>query len=273
MARRPVGAALALALLAPAAALAQTMPPPPPVPAPAPDSVSAMTADPCTAARIDWPVLCRYRNSNRAVADGPRAVFIGDSITEFWLTIAPALFADGIVDRGISGQTSQQIAGRFYQDVVRLHPRVVQILCGTNDIAGNAGPTSPDEYANAVLAMTDIARANGIAVVLGAIPPAGMFNWRQGYRPAREIIALNTWLRTLAAQRGMVFADYHTALADPTGAMKPGLSSDGVHPNAAGYAVMEPIARAAVAQAEAMILSPPAGYKVQGAKDVTVSQR
>jgi lysophospholipase L1-like esterase len=273
MARQGAGTMLALALLAPASGLAQALPTPPPVPAPVPDAVSAMMSDPCIAARTDWPDLCHYRNQNRGVQTNPRAVFIGDSITEFWLTIAPALFAGDIVDRGVSGQTSQQMVGRFYQDVVRLHPRVVQILCGTNDIAGNGGPTSPDDYANAVLAMTDMARANGIAVVLGAIPPAGAFNWRPGYRPASEIIALNSWLRALAMQRGLVFADYHTALADAGGAMKPGLSSDGVHPNAAGYAVMEPIARAAVAQAETLRASASAGPNPQPAKDVTLSQR
>jgi lysophospholipase L1-like esterase len=251
--------ALALAMLTPASALAQALPPPPPVPAPAADAVSAMTAQPCTpdsAAQTDWPALCHYHDANRAVDPGPRAVFIGDSITEFWLPTAPAVFADGVVDRGISGQTSQQMMARFYQDVVQLHPHVVHILCGTNDIAGNAGPTSPEDYANAILAMTDMARANGIAVVLGSIPPAGVFSWRDGYKPAREIIALNAWLRALAAQRGLVFADYHSAMATPDGAMKPGLSTDGVHPNAAGYAVMEPIARAAIAQAESRSSKP-----------------
>jgi len=139
---------------------------------------------------------------------------------------------------------------RFYQDVVRLNPHVVQIMCGTNDIAGNTGPSSPEDYANAVLAMIDMARANNIAVVVGSILPAGAFTWRPGYRPAAQIVALNAWLRDLAKQRGLVYADYYSAMADPAGAMKPGLSADGVHPNAAGYALMEPIARAAIAEAE-----------------------
>lgn len=219
----------------------------------APGAATAMVAQPCIPARnpqSDWPALCRYRDSDRALAIAPRAVMIGDSITEFWLTRAPGLFAGGIVDRGIAGQTSPQILLRFYQDVVRVRPRVVHIMCGTNDVAGNTGPNSPDDYANAVLAMIDLARANGIAVVIGSILPAGAFNWRPGYRPAAQIIALNTWLRAIAAQRGLVYADYHTAMAPPDGAMRPGLSDDGVHPNAAGYAIMEPIARAALAEAE-----------------------
>jgi lysophospholipase L1-like esterase len=212
-----------------------------------------MTETPCTPARTppdDWPALCRYHDADRTIDTPPRAVMIGDSITEFWLSTAPALFADGIVDRGVSGQTSAQIMVRFYQDVVRLHPRVVHILCGTNDIAGNTGPTSPDDFASAVLAMVDMARANDIAVVLGSILPAGTFAWRASYRPAPEIIALNGWLRDLAQQRGLVYADYYSAMAAPDGAMRPGLSNDGVHPNAAGYAVMDPIARAAIAEAE-----------------------
>ena len=261
---------VATGLVAPALALAAPQIPPPAVQAatqpadqaplqasppvvPVADAITAMTAQPCAAPRdpaADWANLCRYRDINRTVAQPLRAVFIGDSITEWWMPSAPALFAPGVIDRGISGQTSGQILARFYQDVVRLHPRVVHILCGTNDIAGNGGPTSPDDYANAVLAMVDMARANGIGVVLGAIPPAGAFGWRTGLRPAAQIIAINIWLRALAQQRGLAFADYHTAMAGPDGAMKPGLSSDGVHPNAAGYAVMLPIARAALDQAE-----------------------
>ncbi|KUR75489.1 GDSL-type esterase/lipase family protein [Novosphingobium sp. Fuku2-ISO-50] len=251
MARRAV-LPLSLALAA-GPALAQVPQQPPPVPPPAPGAVSAMTAQPCPPDRdplTDWPSQCRYREANRAVDKASRAVFIGDSITEFWLRTAPGLFAAGVVDRGVSGQTCPQIMARFYQDAVRLRPRVVHIMCGTNDVAGNTGPTSPDDYANAVLAMVDMARANGIAVVIGSILPAGAFSWRVGYRPAPEIAALNAWLRDLAQQRGLVFADYYAAMAGPDGAMKPGLANDGVHPNAAGYAIMEPIARAALAEAE-----------------------
>ncbi|WP_226018156.1 GDSL-type esterase/lipase family protein [Novosphingobium sp. FKTRR1] len=213
---------------------------------------SAMVDQPCALprnAQNDWPALCRYQRANRQLAAPPRVVMIGDSITEWWLTTSPGMFAGGIVDRGIAGQTSPQILLRFYQDVVRLKPRVVHIMCGTNDVAGNTGPTSPEEYTNAIRAMVDLAQANGIAVVIGSVLPAGAFNWRAGYRPAGQIVALNVWLRDFARLRGAAYADYHGAMTDPQGAMKPGLSSDGVHPNAAGYAVMEPIARAAIAEA------------------------
>lgn len=213
---------------------------------------TAMVEQPCALPRNpqnDWPALCRYQRADRQIAAPPRVVMIGDSITEFWLTTAPALFAGGIIDRGIAGQTSPQILLRFYQDVVRLKPRVVHIMCGTNDVAGNTGPTSPEEYTTNIRAMVDLAQANGIAVVLGSILPAGGFNWRPGYRPAAQIIALNAWLRDFARQRGLAYADYHSVMADPQGAMKPALAPDGVHPNAAGYALMEPIARAAIAEA------------------------
>ena len=197
------------------AAYAQTAPLVP-VPAPAADAVTAMTAKPCQPAPSpaeDWPALCRYQGGNRLVYRAPPAVLMGDSITDFWLQVSPGLFAGGIVDRGISGQTCGQMVARFYQDVVRLRPRVVQIMCGTNDVAGNMGPTSPEEFANSILAMVDMARANNIAVVLGTILPAGSFSWRTGYRPASQIIALNGWLRDLAQQRGLVLADYHAAMA------------------------------------------------------------
>lgn len=226
---------------------------------PPPVAVSAIAAEPCVLPHdpgADWPALCHYHDANRAVAPHPRAVFIGDSITELWLPTAPALFAAGIVDRGISGQTATQIAARFYQDVVRLHPRVVHIMAGTNDIAGNTGPESPDDFANAMLAMIDLARANGIAVVIGSVLPAGAFGWRAGYRPAAQIVAFNAWLREVAQQRGLVFADYYGALDDGTGAIRPGLASDGVHPNSAGYALMLPIARAAIEAAERSAIKP-----------------
>ncbi len=246
---------LLLAALVPAKALASVPVPAtiPPVPAPAAGAVSAVTATPCVPDAMppgDWPSLCHYRDANRTIDVPPRAVMIGDSITEFWLPASPALFSEGIVDRGVHGQTSTQIVARFYQDVVRLRPHVVHILCGINDIAGNTGFASPDAYANAILAMVDMARANGIAVVVGSILPAGSFSWRPGYHPAAQVVAFNAWLRDLTQRRGLMYADYYSAMAAPDGSMKPGLSIDGVHPNAAGYAIMEPIARAAIGEAE-----------------------
>jgi len=246
VARAVVGAGLVLTCTGPAWAQVPTPGPPPTVP-------GALLERPCQpprSSREDWAGLCRYQEANRQIAPPVRVVMTGDSITEFWLRTSPGFFAEGIVDRGISGQTCPQVLARFYQDVVLLRPKVVHILCGTNDIAGNTGATSIEEVANAVRAMADLARANGIAVVLGSVPPAGAFGWRPEMRPAGQIAVLNAWLRDFAKARGLGFADYHAAMADAAGAMKPGLSNDGVHPNAAGYAVMEPIARAAIDRAD-----------------------
>jgi lysophospholipase L1-like esterase len=197
----------------------------------------------------DWADLCRYRPENVA-AKRVETVFIGDSITELWMTADPAFFSAARVDRGISGQTSAQMLLRFTADVVALKPKVVHILAGTNDVAGNTGPNRPEDFKNNIRAMSDISDANRIAVVIGAIPPADRFLWRGELKPAAQIAELNGWLKAFAAERGYAFADYHAAMATPTGAMKPAFSKDFVHPNRAGYAVMAPIAQAALDEAQ-----------------------
>ena len=203
--------------------------------------------------KADWAWLCRYQADNAKVdpANPPQVVFLGDSITENWLAADPDFFAHGNLDRGLSGQTSPQLLVRFYQDVVALHPRVVHIMVGTNDIAGNTGPTSPEAYQNAVRAMVDIARANDIAVILGSIPPSTSFGWQPEVKPGPWIAQLNLWLKDYAAQRHLVFADYHSALAGPAGELPAEFGPDGVHPNAAGYAVMRGVAERAIAAADA----------------------
>jgi hypothetical protein len=143
----------------------------------------------------DWPGLCRYKAANAAIRTGerPRAVLMGDSITDNWTSGDPTLFANGIVGRGIGGQTSPQMLARFRQDVVELHPRVVHIMAGTNDIAGNTGPTTVQDYQSNVLAMIELARANGIAVVLAGIPPSRKLYWRGDLDPRPAIRELNGW--------------------------------------------------------------------------------
>ncbi|PKB14250.1 lysophospholipase L1-like esterase [Novosphingobium kunmingense] len=244
---------VALALAAPAMA-----DPPSPYPA------GGMTEDSCPASlaglraldervlRSDWAWQCRYRADNAAIdpASPPRVVFIGDSITENWAGADPAFFSGGVISRGISGQTSPQMLVRFWQDVVALHPRVVHIMAGTNDIAGNTGPTTPEAYRNAVRAMVTLARANGIAVVIGSIPPSNGFGWNPALKPAPWIAELNAWLRDYASAEKAVFADYHAALAGPDGELPARHAPDGVHPNVAGYAVIRPIAERAIAEAE-----------------------
>ena len=196
----------------------------------------------------DWADLCRYRADN-AAARNVEAVFVGDSITELWMVADPGFFSAARLDRGISGQTSAQMLLRFSADVVALKPKVVHILAGTNDVAGNLGPNRPEDFKNNIRAMADIADANGIAVVIGAIPPADRFLWRSQLKPAAQIGELNAWLKAFAASRGYAFADYHAAMATEAGAMRPAFSKDFVHPNRAGYAVMAPIAQAALDEA------------------------
>ena len=200
----------------------------------------------------DWAALCRYRAENRSAAAGgrPRAVFMGDSITEFWKAYDPGFFTGGVLDRGVSGQTTPQMLVRFYPDVVRLKPRVVHIMAGTNDLAGNTGPTSEEAFKANIEAMVDLARANGIKVVLGSIPPAKRFSWRPELTPAAKVGELNAWLKGFAASRGAAYADYYAVLADADGGLKAEYTTDGVHPATAGYAAMKPVAERALAQAE-----------------------
>lgn len=254
MARWLLAAPLLLGLAAPAAGADPVNPYPPAAMAEqsCPASLDGLGALDERVLQSDWAWLCRYRADNAAIdpAHPPRVVFMGDSITENWARDDRALFSNGIVARGISGQTSPQMLVRFWQDVVALRPRVVHIMAGTNDIAGNTGPTTPEAYRNAVRAMVTLARANRIAVVLGSIPPSNAFGWNPALTPAPWIARLNTWLRDYAASEGAVFADYHTALAGPQGELPARYAPDGVHPNPAGYAVMRPIAERAIAEAE-----------------------
>lgn len=243
--------ALALAVCAaPLAARASQ-----PVVRPAPETY--MLDDPCAGRpanlydpTADWAWLCRYHAANLALAGTSiNTVFLGDSITEGWSYADPAMFAPGTVNRGISGQTSPQLVLRFMADVVALKPRVVHLMIGTNDIAGNTGPTSPQAFKDNIRAMADLAQANGIVMVVGSIPPADRMTWRPELSPAGRIAELNAWLQAFAAERGLVYADYYGALAGAGGELPDRYGPDGVHPNAAGYAAMRPVALAAVAQA------------------------
>ncbi|MFO1402727.1 MAG: alkaline phosphatase family protein [Steroidobacteraceae bacterium] len=200
---------------------------------------------------LDWSQQCRYRHENAALPppSAARVVFIGDSITEGWKPLDPAFFTGEVLDRGISGQTSAQMLARFRADVLDLHPAVVHIMAGTNDVAGNTGPTSLAQVQGNVMSMVELARAHGIGVVLAAVPPAARFWWHRSLEPADTIIALNRWLRGYAARERLVFVDYHAALDDGHGGLATAWSDDGVHPNAAGYAAMRPLAQAAIAQA------------------------
>jgi len=197
----------------------------------------------------DWADLCRYRLENDAAREhgAARIVFIGDSITELWKVADPEMFKNGVVNRGISGQTSGQLLLRFQQDVVALHPQAVHILVGVNDVAGNNGPERPEDLKNNIRAMVDIAKFHHIKVLLGTITPVGAFPLRPAIRPRVQIASLNAWLKGFAATEGESVIDYYAVLAGPDGAMKPGMSRDGVHPLIKGYAAMKPLAETAMA--------------------------
>ncbi len=197
----------------------------------------------------DWAQLGRYEAENQTLpkdATG-RVVFYGDSITDAWGRSLGSFFpGKPYVNRGISGQTTPQMVVRFRQDVVNLHPAAVVILAGTNDIAGNTGPETPEMIEDNFKSMADLAKANGIRVIVSSILPVADYPWKPGLKPALKIQALNNWLAGYCVTHGLTYLDYYTATADENGGMKPGLSSDGVHPTAAGYAIMGPLAQAAI---------------------------
>lgn len=197
----------------------------------------------------DWAWLGRYRDDNaKLIAGNARvdAVFLGDSITEAWARTDPEFFTHGIVGRGISAQTTPQLLVRMHADVIALKPRVVHIMAGTNDIAQNTGPMTPQDSQNNLMAMCEIARAHDIRIVLGSVPPASKYWWHPDLAPKPQAIALNDWMRSYAKEIGATYADYAAALTDSKGNMKLDLAKDEVHPTAEGYAVMRPIALRAI---------------------------
>jgi lysophospholipase L1-like esterase len=196
----------------------------------------------------DWPALGQYREANAALASQPvDVVFIGDSITEIWGLAQPDLFTGGVVNRGISGQTSPQILLRFMADVVGLKPRAVHLMCGTNDIAGNTGPNTVQDYKNNILAMLTLAEANGIRIILGSLTPVSAA-WKPSVAdPAARIAKLNAWLADLAVERRLIRADYFPVLSNADGELRADFHRDGLHPGAAGYAAMRPVTDAAIA--------------------------
>ena len=202
----------------------------------------------------DWAYLERFRQANAALpppaAGEQRVVFMGNSITEAWAKYFPTHFpGKPYIGRGISGQTTPQMLVRFRPDVLALRPRVVVILAGTNDIAGNTGPATLEMIADNITSMTELAQAHGIRVVLGSVLPAYDYPWKKGLEPAPKIVALNRWLKQYAASAHAVYVDFHTAMADERQGLRAELSPDGVHPNEAGYRVMGPLVEQAIAAA------------------------
>jgi lysophospholipase L1-like esterase len=204
----------------------------------------------------DWANLGRYRDANTTVTRAD-AVFMGDSITDFWQQPRFGGFFPGksYVDRGISAQTTPQMLIRFRPDVIALKPRAVVILAGTNDIAGNTGPMTNEEIQNNLASMAELAKANNIRVVLASITPVSAYHVAPNAppqttrRPVDRVQAVNAWMKTYAAANKHVYLDYYSAMIDGTGMLKAEYSEDDLHPNAAGYKVMAPLAEAAIAQA------------------------
>ena len=202
----------------------------------------------------DWPNLERYRQSDMELAANlvpGRVVFMGDSITDIW-DLAASFPGKPYVNRGISGQTTEQMLLRFQQDVINLHPAAVVILAGTNDIAGNTGPISVGEIENNFSAMGAIARANNIPVIVASITPVHDYTERSkrffAERPMEKIRNLNAWLKQYAARNHYIYVDYFTPMLDEHGLLKRELADDGLHPNAQGYALMAKMLEAAIEQ-------------------------
>lgn len=203
----------------------------------------------------DWAELGRYRAANAQLparqAGVPRVLFYGDSITQGWGEKDTAAFfpGKGYLNRGIGGQTTAQLLLRFSQDVIALKPDVVVILAGTNDLACNTGPSTQAMIEDNLHAMVDLAKVHGIAVVLASVLPVSDYPWMPGTQPAPKVRALNAALKDYAGAQELVYLDYYTPMANASGGLDPALAADGVHPTAKGYALMAPLAEAAIARA------------------------
>ena len=201
----------------------------------------------------DWAKFGRYAEANAALNSNPDVVFMGNSITDFWPAKSPEFWADnaGFVGRGISGQTTCEMLVRFRQDVINLHPRVVVILAGINDIARNNGKISLVNVLGNLKSMTELARAHGIKVALCSVVPCSRFPWRPEIKPAMLVKHLNgmieQYVATLASD-DVIYVDYYSAMANHEGGLDASLSDDGCHPTPAGYAIMERVVLEALAQ-------------------------
>lgn len=204
----------------------------------------------------DFGQLARYRDANAALgaprAGENRVVFLGDSITDYW-KLEDYFPGKPYINRGVDGQTTPEMLVRFRQDVIDLHPKVLVVLAGTNDIAGVTGPARNVEIEANYASMAELARAHDIRVVFASLLPVHNYTQdaKESYalRPRERILALNAWLRDYCTKNRLVYLDYSAALADDRGMLRRDLSEDGLHPNAAGYKIMAPLAEKAIADA------------------------
>ena len=249
--------AASILLLASSTAWTQLAAQAPTVPVRQPDSarIKAQRAAEDERLRNDWPYLQKYARANAQLPspapDEERVVFMGNSIFEIWARYFSTMFpGKPYINRAIGGQTTPQMLVRFRQDVIALKPKVVVMLAGTNDIAGNTGLATVEMIENNLASMAELAKAHGIRVVLASVLPVFKYAWRPSVQqPAQTVIALNTWMKDYARRNGMVYLDYHSAMADERLGMKGDLSGDGVHPNEAGYRIMAPLTEAAIREA------------------------
>jgi lysophospholipase L1-like esterase len=202
----------------------------------------------------DWARLSRYKEANAEVPplgkNENRVVFMGDSITDGW-KLAEYFPGKPYINRGISGQTTPQMLIRFRPDVVELKPKVVVILAGTNDIAGNTGPMTLEMIEDNYASMADLAKANGIKVIFASVLPIHDYGRTKvsERRSPEEILKLNEWLKNYCKANRHVYLDYFSRVVDEKGMLKAELANDGLHPNAEGYKVMAPLAENAIQQA------------------------
>jgi lysophospholipase L1-like esterase len=204
--------------------------------------------------RNDWANLTRYKQDNTNIglpAKGEnRVVFMGNSITDFWIRFSPEFFkGKPYVDRGISGQTTPQMLVRFRQDVINLKPSVVVLLAGINDINGNTGPSTLEMIEDNIASMTEVALANNIKVVLSSVLPCDSIYRSPDLHPRDKVVELNKWIMKYAGEKNCVYLDYFSNLTNGKDGLRKDLTNDGLHPNKAGYQVMEPLAEAAIKKA------------------------
>ncbi|HXS93751.1 MAG TPA: SGNH/GDSL hydrolase family protein [Candidatus Limnocylindrales bacterium] len=204
----------------------------------------------------DYGNRARYAADNQTIAapaaGEERVIFMGDSITDAWGRGVKVPFFAGrpYINRGISGQTTAQMLLRFYPDVIQLHPKAVLILAGTNDIGSNLGPETLDYIESNLAAMSDLAKANGIKVILASLTPVCDYHRPQtAQRPPEKINELNRWMKAYTQEHGYVYLDYFSATVDDKGFFKAEITNDGLHPNEKGYAIMAPLAQKAIDQA------------------------
>lgn len=190
----------------------------------------------------DWARFYRYSDANKTVTSSPKAVFMGDSITDSWAKKEESFFADNnFLGRGISGQTTSHMLVRFRKDVLDLAPEYVVILAGTNDIALNNGYITLDNILGNIKSMCELAMLHNIKPVLCSVLPADRYKWRPELQPADNIIRINEMIKEYAQCIGAPYVDYHSALKNGNNGLSPEHSHDGVHPNSDCYKIMEKI--------------------------------